>query len=91
MEYSDLSMFDLDDDQKAKLAVWVVEQDAKVLAQQRLKDDPHLRMFTEHGPYYGAIGGAVTYCFTPNSIGMVVTVKHATTGEEIDLTDYEAW
>jgi len=40
-------------------------------------------------PYEGAIGGAVTYSFTPTSIGMVVKV-HAH-GHELDLSDYASW
>ncbi len=86
-----MSMFALDDDQKAKLAVWTAAQNAKVLAKQREQNDPIIRLFIEDGPYYGAIGGELTYCFTPNSIGMSVTVKHSVTGEEIDLTDFDSW
>lgn len=37
-----------------------------------------------------AIGGAYTYCFSPNGIGMEVSVKHIN-GEEIDLTEVENW
>ena len=39
--------------------------------------------------YYGAIGGQLTYSFTPNSLGCVVKVIHDITKEELDLTDYE--
>ena len=38
--------------------------------------------------YKGAIGGGLTYCFTPTSIGTVIKVKCAC-GEEIDLTNYD--
>lgn len=37
--------------------------------------------------YTGAIGGRLTYSFTPTGLGTVVKVKCAC-GEEIDLTDY---
>ena len=40
-------------------------------------------------PNAGAIGGATTYEFTPTSLGTVIIVRHF--GEELDLTDYEAW
>lgn len=44
----------------------------------------------EHGyPYEGAIGGGVTYEFTPTSIGVVMKVKYAEF--ELDLTDYATW
>lgn len=38
-----------------------------------------------------AIGGAITYSFTPTSLGTVVKVHNAVTNEEIDLSDYESW
>jgi len=41
-------------------------------------------------PYYGAIGGSMTWSFTPTGIGVVVKVKHAS-GAELDLTDYDEW
>lgn len=37
--------------------------------------------------YAGAIGGRLTYSFTPTGLGTVVRVKCAC-DEEIDLTDY---
>ena len=39
--------------------------------------------------YYGAIGGELTYSFTPNNLGCVVIVEHGVTKEELDLTDYD--
>lgn len=41
--------------------------------------------------YTGAIGGRLTFCFTPTGIGTVVIVKDAVTKKEIDLTDYDSW
>lgn len=41
--------------------------------------------------YDGAIGGRLTYSFTPTSIGTIVKVKDNMSGSEIDLTDYESW
>ena len=40
-------------------------------------------------PYQGAIGGGVTYEFTPTSIGTVFKVK--ANGKELDLSDYDSW
>lgn len=40
-------------------------------------------------PYSGAIGGAVSYIFTPTSIGFVVKVRCY--GKELDITDYSDW
>lgn len=42
-------------------------------------------------PYYGAIGGGLTYSFTPTGLGVVVKVKEYYTGEELNLTDYDSW
>lgn len=40
--------------------------------------------------YAGAIGGKLTYSFTPNSLGMVTKVTCAC-GDEVDVTDYDEW
>lgn len=40
-------------------------------------------------PYYGAVGGGLEYIFTPTSIGVIVKVKEAYTGLELDLTDWD--
>lgn len=37
-----------------------------------------------------AIGGRLTYSFTPSSLGLVIKVKCAC-GEEIDVTEYRDW
>jgi len=41
-------------------------------------------------PPGGAIGGRITYAFTPTSLGVVTIVKCAC-GEKLDLTDYDCW
>lgn len=38
----------------------------------------------------GAIGGALTYSFTPTNLGMIIKIK-CSCGEEIDVTEYEHW
>lgn len=40
--------------------------------------------------YTGAIGGGLTFSFTPTSLGLVIKVKYLDK-EEIDLSDYENW
>lgn len=40
-------------------------------------------------PYGGAIGGAVTYQFTPTSLGVVFKV--IVDDNELDLTEYNLW
>lgn len=39
----------------------------------------------------GAIGGRITYSFTPTNLGVVIKVRDEVTKQEIDLTNYEAW
>lgn len=65
--------------QAKKIEKWRDKQDAKVAKKQGLKD-----------PYYGAIGGSLTYCFNPTSIGLGLTVQHSN-GEKLDVTDYDSW
>lgn len=56
--------------------------------------DPNFRPFAQYDwdagyPYQGASGGAVTYEFTPTSIGLVFKVKAY--GQVLDLSGYEHW
>jgi len=37
-----------------------------------------------------AIGGRLTYCYTPTGLGVITVVKCAC-GEKIDLTEYSLW
>ena len=73
-------MFSLDENQQNKINKWAEAIDKKVAEQQGRPD-----------AYYGAIGGSLTYSFTPTSIGVVITVKHGLTNEIIDVSDYEEW
>lgn len=41
--------------------------------------------------YAGAIGGRITYSFTPTSLGVVIKARDFFTKKEIDLTDYDSW
>jgi hypothetical protein len=97
-------IFKLDEMQEKKLAEWKKEQNKKVsdmqdeieaaalaLAEAGFEDCniPSCRMKGE--AYYGVCGGGYSYVFTPNSLGMGISVSNTITGEEIDLTDYENW
>lgn len=41
----------------------------------------------------GAIGGAITYCFTPTGLGVVEIVKCSflDCNEELNLTNFDDW
>lgn len=72
------------------------EQNKIAVANQRKElPDPDLfieEYYWEKGiPYAGAIGGGLSYIFTPTSIGTSVRVKSAFTNNELDVTDYGEW
>lgn len=79
-------MFSLTAEQLSILEPWKGAQDLHV---SQLQTDAELPERPQ--AYYGAIGGELTYLFTPTSLGVVVRVKHAVTGAELDLTDYASW
>ena len=41
--------------------------------------------------YSGAIGGQFSYKFTPTSLGDIITVIDGTSGEELNVTDFDSW
>lgn len=67
-------MFTLDEEQTKKLNAWLEEH----------KKECNLHI------YSGAIGGRLTYSFSPTSIGVVCKVD-CSCGKGIDLSDYENW
>lgn len=84
-------MFELTERQANKLKVWECKIREKAFQLQYDRDELDEYSVKFHEPYYGAIGGGLTYSFTPTALGTVVKVKEAITGEEIDLTDYDEW
>lgn len=85
-------IFKIYPEQKEKLALWRAEQDKIVLEGQKksLPEDEQW-LISDGYPYYGAIGGELTYKFTPTSIGMSLVVIHAGTNATLDLTEYDNW
>ncbi len=99
-------VFRIEPELVSQLEPWIWTVDEKVAREQartglffdgsRLNEEVlhAVRESLERGdpmPYYGAIGGAYAYCFIPTGLGCVVKVRHTETGDEIDLTDYDAW
>lgn len=87
-------MFKLDQKQIQQLNEWLSKMDEQALASEKAKMTPQDFEFNTQGgkyPYSGSIGGSVTYCFTPTSIGTVIKVKHELTGNVLDVTDYDMW
>ncbi len=73
--------FDLTDDEVMKKADWLLAHNPKC----RFYDDG-----TQVSNPMGAIGGRLTYQFTPTGLGVIIVVKCAC-GESVDLTDYGSW
>lgn len=89
--------FELDAEQVAIYEKWRKEQEKIVLDTQladlanRQKAPDYVEEFPDFliksgHPYYGAIGGAVTFTFTPTSIGHFVVATHGYTKAKLDLT-----
>lgn len=49
------------------------------------------RSITGDQPYYGAVGGGVTYSFVPTSLGTIIIAKESTTGKELNVSDAAGW
>lgn len=78
-----MNMFTLSQKELEQIAEWAKEQDAFVITAQQERGEAGNR------PNYGAIGGELTYMFTPTGIGTIVKVVHAVTKAELDLTVYD--
>ena len=74
-------MFEIDKRQASEIAEW------KKTHECSLRTDEHGR---QDEIYVGAIGGAITYCFTPTGLGDCVEAQCAC-GEKINVTDYNTW
>lgn len=90
------SSFTIAERDRNKIIAWAKKQDAKAVQMQlksgAFQDNPMVTaQLHQDVPYYGACGGALTYSFTPTSIGTVLTVTHGVTKEKLDLTDYDSW
>jgi len=67
--------FNLDKDQTEKFIAW--------------RDDPEIHKNCQRVERKTAIGGAVTFHFTPNTLGVGVRASCSICTNEIDLTDYD--
>ncbi len=58
-------------------------------------DKMQIRKLSEFGHKHlechkGGVGGALTYSFTPTSLGVIVKLN-CVCGDKIDVTEYERW
>ena len=88
-------MFTVTEEQHTQIEEWLKGVYAKqVIIQQNNTENPSeiMKYCWEKGvPYTGAIGGGLTYSFTPTSVGVGLIVKESLSGETLDVTDYENW
>jgi len=73
--------FSLTEQQEKEIRKWREEHDCSLRTDDRgVKGEI----------YVGAIGGAITYQFTPTGLGICEGVKCAC-NQTLDLTDYDEW
>jgi hypothetical protein len=72
--------FELSQRNVNEINVWLKEQEKK-----------EKEMFAGKQYIGGAVGGALTYSFTPTSIGIAIVVRNCVTKDELDLSHYEDW
>lgn len=90
--------FSLSDNQQKKLDAWLKEVYAKTINMQKaMIEETHefYHLYKESWdlgyPYTGAIGGNISYTFTPTSLGATLVVHESASMESIDLTEYDLW
>lgn len=89
-----MKTFTVTPEQQERIDKWLMEviYPPIVAEQRRSFEDPHPMMVSDWDsgyPYQGAIGGGITYEFTPTSIGVIFKVR--CDEQTLDLTDYESW
>lgn len=78
--------FGLNIAEQAVVNEWYQSLVPEIKASQKIPD--HLG---QGEPYYGAIGGGLSYSFTPTSLGTIIVVKESLTGKELNVTDALDW
>ena len=60
----------------------------------KIADTKKLNEFNQHDCIFknrmGALGGRISYCFTPTKAGIVIRASCAC-GKDIDLSEYDKW
>ena len=90
--------FEITPEEQEKITTWLHDEVYPIIIEKQKANstgnNPFMDMCHEDGyPYEGAIGGGLTYEFTPNSIGLTTMVKYSNGGDifELNLTCYEDW
>lgn len=87
--------FNISSEEQIKIQAWLKDEvyPLEVARQRGHNKNPsplEIDCWEQGFPYQGAIGGGVTYCFTPTSLGEVTIVKYGS-DYELNLTDYGSW
>jgi hypothetical protein len=99
-DYEPAMTFVIDKGQQRQINEWLpntvypaaIEKQKADLAEAGREPEDHHEMCWEMGqPYTGAVGGGLTYEFTPTSIGEVVIAKFDYVDMKLDITDYDCF
>lgn len=90
--------FEISEENEAKIDEWLANEIYPDLIQQQ-KDtiaEPtifHTMSWEDGFPYEGAIGGGISYKFTPTSLGVIFEAEYSFGGKTftLNLTRYEDW
>ena len=85
--------FELTPEQVKQVDEWYESLVPKILELQKISLGNEYSVLTTNGkyPYYGAIGGGITYQFIPTGLGNICVVREAITQEELNITDFDSW
>ena len=72
--------------EQAVVNAWYQSLVPEIMATQKIPDP-----LGQGEPYYGAMGGGLSYSFTPTSLGTIIVVKESLTGKELNVTDALDW
>lgn len=81
------SFYHISNEDMVKIEAWLKEIEPEIM--EIMKKDPSLSRHKE--PYYGAIGGGLTYLFTPTGLGVVFEAEEYFTKNRLNLTKYDEW
>lgn len=87
-----VSQFSLNAAEQAAVDKWTASLRAEIMAiQGKTMKDQGVDDMIASDPYYGAVGGGLTYSFIPTSIGTICVVKETITGKELNVSEATNW
>lgn len=85
-------IFEVTDADEARITKWLQEEVYPELRKSRKHKKIQWHDYDDAMyPYAGAIGGDITYIFTPNSLGYVTEVEEHFSKKRLNITDYSSW